>query len=84
MQKHQRALSICIILPSNSSETGREGARAAAAHPATRRHHEPILRLPSALAESTLRASGTGGAAAAETAAAGRPGGWWQQHERRN
>ena len=50
----------------------REGARAAAAHPATRRHHEPILRLPSALAESTLGASGTGGAAAAD---GGRPGG---------
>ena len=68
VQKHQRALSITIEF----ERARREGARAAAAHPATRRHHEPILRLPSALAESTLGASGTGGAAAAD---GGRPGG---------
>ena len=68
MQKHQRALRITIEF----ERARREGARAVAAHPATRRHHEPILRLPSALAESTLGASGTGGTAVAD---GGRPGG---------
>ena len=46
----------------------------AAAHLAMRRHHEPILRLPSALAESIRGASVTGGAAAA-AADGGRTGG---------
>ena len=69
-QKHQRALSITIAF----ERVRREGARAAAAHLATRRHHEPILRLPCALAESIPGASGTGGAAAA-AANGGRNGG---------
>jgi hypothetical protein len=49
------------VLPSRSHAAGVLGC-----------HREPILRLPSALAESTLGASGTGSAAAAD---GGRPGG---------